>query len=223
MLDDYTPKELPRATTIPARWYLDPALLELESAAVFARTWQPIGHARAVAEPGSYLAGEIAGEPVVVTRAFSAASLSARTPISVILRPAPHNRAPMDGMPGASHVVCNVDYVTPPWGALAGRESAELRAESVQMGYSLARLLTEIEGVPSTAPEAAFYLAVSAQMAVLLRMPLGLLRLPDKPHSSVRALWKALACANQGDADEWAERYGLGQERIRLFRPTMVY
>ena len=69
MIDDYTPKELPRATTIPARWYRDPHLLELESAAVFARTWQPAGHAASVAQPGSYLAAEIAGEPVVVTRA----------------------------------------------------------------------------------------------------------------------------------------------------------
>ncbi len=69
MLDDYTPRELPRATTIPARWYLDPTFLELESAAVFGRTWQPVGHTQAVAEPGSYLTGEIAGEPVVVTRA----------------------------------------------------------------------------------------------------------------------------------------------------------
>ncbi len=69
MIDDYTPKELPLATTIPDRWYLDPQFLERERDAVFARTWQPVGHAKAVAEPGSYLAAEIAGEPVVVTRA----------------------------------------------------------------------------------------------------------------------------------------------------------
>jgi len=69
MIDDYTPKELARATTIPARWYLDPQLLDLERDAVFARTWQPMGHTREVAEPGSYVAAEIAGEPVVVARA----------------------------------------------------------------------------------------------------------------------------------------------------------
>jgi choline monooxygenase len=68
VLDDYTPKELSRATTIPARWYLDPQLLERESGAVFGRTWQPVGHAQSVADPGSYLTAEIAGEPVVVTR-----------------------------------------------------------------------------------------------------------------------------------------------------------
>ncbi|MBZ5604919.1 MAG: Rieske 2Fe-2S domain-containing protein [Acidobacteriia bacterium] len=69
MLDDYAPKELALATTIPARWYLDPAMLERERDAVFARTWQPVGHAKTVAEAGTFLAAEIAGEPVVVTRA----------------------------------------------------------------------------------------------------------------------------------------------------------
>jgi choline monooxygenase len=68
MIDDYTPKELPRATTIPARWYRDPQLLDLERETVFARTWQPVGWAKTVAEPGTYLAAEIVGEPVVVTR-----------------------------------------------------------------------------------------------------------------------------------------------------------
>lgn len=35
---------------------------------------------------------------------------------------------------------------------LASRESAELRAETVQMGYSLTRLLTELGLTPATAP-----------------------------------------------------------------------
>ena len=69
MIDDYTPKELAIATTIPSRWYLDAEFLELERDSVFARTWQPVGLAKNVAEPGSYLAAEIAGEPIVVTRA----------------------------------------------------------------------------------------------------------------------------------------------------------
>ena len=63
----YTP-ELARAATLPARWYTDPAFLELEQRQVFGRTWQYAGHASAVAEPGSFLACEIAGEPVIVAR-----------------------------------------------------------------------------------------------------------------------------------------------------------
>lgn len=69
MPDDYSPADLARATTIPSRWYLDPQFFELEREKIFARTWQPVGFAKHPAEPGSYLAAEIAGEPIVVTRA----------------------------------------------------------------------------------------------------------------------------------------------------------
>ena len=61
--------DLARASTIPARWYTDPAMLDAERSRVFGRTWQSVGLAEKVAVPGSYLACEIAGEPVVVTRA----------------------------------------------------------------------------------------------------------------------------------------------------------
>jgi choline monooxygenase len=75
---DYTfDPDLARASTIPARWYTDPAMLPLERARIFHRTWQAAaapaadqGSAltSALARPGSYLACDIAGEPVVVTR-----------------------------------------------------------------------------------------------------------------------------------------------------------
>ncbi len=68
-LSDFTfEPNLARASTIPAHWYTDPAMLALESRNVFGRTWQVVGRADAVAAPGSYLAGEIAGEPILVTR-----------------------------------------------------------------------------------------------------------------------------------------------------------
>jgi choline monooxygenase len=60
--------DLSRASTIPARWYVDPAVLEAEQRSVFGRTWQCVGHAGAVAEPGSFLAAEVGGEPVLVAR-----------------------------------------------------------------------------------------------------------------------------------------------------------
>ena len=68
-LSDFTfEPNLARASTSPARWYTDPAMLALESRSVFGRTWQVVGRADAVAAPGTYLAGEIAGEPILVTR-----------------------------------------------------------------------------------------------------------------------------------------------------------
>ena len=67
---DYTPTpDLSRAATIPARWCTDPAFLELERERVFGRTWQPVGYAQDVADPGDYFSCDIVGEPVVVARA----------------------------------------------------------------------------------------------------------------------------------------------------------
>lgn len=60
---------LARASTIPARWYTDPAMLDRERRAIFHRTWQAVGYTSAVAEPGSYFAADLAGEPILVTRA----------------------------------------------------------------------------------------------------------------------------------------------------------
>ncbi len=59
---------LPEARTIPAGWYLDPRILELERRTIFSRTWQAFGRADQVAETGQYVTGEVAGEPVVVVR-----------------------------------------------------------------------------------------------------------------------------------------------------------
>ena len=60
-LSDYTfQPDLARASTIPARWYTDPAMLAAESRRVFGRTWQCAGQPQWVAEPGSYFGCEIA-------------------------------------------------------------------------------------------------------------------------------------------------------------------
>ena len=68
-LADYQPiADLSRAATLPARWYTDPGFLDLEREKVFWRTWQPVGHASTVEEPGAYFACEVLGEPLVVAR-----------------------------------------------------------------------------------------------------------------------------------------------------------
>ena len=59
--------DLARAGTIPSAWYTDPTMLETERRAVFGRCWQPVGLAAWVDRPDTYFAGEIAGEPVLVT------------------------------------------------------------------------------------------------------------------------------------------------------------
>jgi choline monooxygenase len=57
-----------RAETLPFSWYSDEELLRLERARIFARSWQYAGRAAEMAEPGSFLATDAGGIPVLVTR-----------------------------------------------------------------------------------------------------------------------------------------------------------
>jgi choline monooxygenase len=59
---------LSQALTIPAPWYVDGRIAELEQQTVFSKTWQVIGRADQVAEPGQFLRATVAGEPIVAVR-----------------------------------------------------------------------------------------------------------------------------------------------------------
>jgi choline monooxygenase len=60
---------LAQASTIPASWYVDSRVMDLERRTVFASTWQLAGRADQVHHAGNYLACELpGGEPVVVVR-----------------------------------------------------------------------------------------------------------------------------------------------------------
>ncbi len=61
-------RRLERASTLPSEWYLDAEFLRRENDKVFARTWQLVGRADQVAEPGDYFTAQIAGEPLIVVR-----------------------------------------------------------------------------------------------------------------------------------------------------------
>ena len=54
--------------SLPYRWYTDEQLLQRERARIFARSWQYAGRAEQVAEPGSFLATDAGGVPILVTR-----------------------------------------------------------------------------------------------------------------------------------------------------------
>lgn len=60
--------DLARAATIPASWYTDPAMLEREMERVFRRTWQYATSLDRLRFPGNYVAVDVVGIPVVLTR-----------------------------------------------------------------------------------------------------------------------------------------------------------
>jgi choline monooxygenase len=54
--------------TLPYAWYTDEELLRRERSLIFARSWQYAGRAAQVEQPGSFLATDAGGIPIVVTR-----------------------------------------------------------------------------------------------------------------------------------------------------------
>jgi choline monooxygenase len=59
---------LSEASTIPAPWYVDPRIAELESQTVFSNNWQLVGRADQVGKPGQFVTSSVAGEPIVAVR-----------------------------------------------------------------------------------------------------------------------------------------------------------
>jgi choline monooxygenase len=64
--DDQAP--LAEASTIPAPWYADPRIAELERLNVFSRTWQLVARTDQVQNPGQFVSTRLVGEPILVVR-----------------------------------------------------------------------------------------------------------------------------------------------------------
>jgi choline monooxygenase len=59
---------LAEAYTIPAAWYTDKRVAEVELRNVFSRNWQVVGRVVQVEKPGEYVTATVANEPIVVVR-----------------------------------------------------------------------------------------------------------------------------------------------------------
>jgi choline monooxygenase len=59
---------LAEAATIPAPFYTDARIADLERRTVFSRSWQMVGRLDQVAKPGEYITATVAEEPIVVVR-----------------------------------------------------------------------------------------------------------------------------------------------------------
>src|ERR1700686_1850258 len=64
--------EIARAWTLPSRVYTDVTVFAEEKAKIFSRTWQVVGHASQVANPGQYFTAELLGEPLLFVRGSDA-------------------------------------------------------------------------------------------------------------------------------------------------------
>ena len=69
ILNLYNPANpLEKASTIPAPWYRDRRIEDLERSSVFGGTWQIVGRADQVREKGQFFTADLAGEPILVVR-----------------------------------------------------------------------------------------------------------------------------------------------------------
>jgi choline monooxygenase len=70
ILGGYDPQQpLATASTIPAEWYTDRRVLDLEHDAVFARSWQLVGRVDQLRAAGDFVTWELpGGEPIVIVR-----------------------------------------------------------------------------------------------------------------------------------------------------------
>jgi phenylpropionate dioxygenase-like ring-hydroxylating dioxygenase large terminal subunit len=60
--------EIARAWTLPASVYSDASVFAAEKEKIFSRTWQVVGRASQVAQPGDFFTTELIGEPLVFVR-----------------------------------------------------------------------------------------------------------------------------------------------------------
>jgi nitrite reductase/ring-hydroxylating ferredoxin subunit len=65
---ELAPQTLDTATALPAHCYVDPAAVELDRIAVFARSWQLVARADALSGAGDHVVCEIAGVPLLLVR-----------------------------------------------------------------------------------------------------------------------------------------------------------
>jgi phenylpropionate dioxygenase-like ring-hydroxylating dioxygenase large terminal subunit len=63
-----TTLETPPTAALDPRLYVEPAALEREQEAIFARSWQLAGHAADVAAPGRFTTARVGRESVLVVR-----------------------------------------------------------------------------------------------------------------------------------------------------------
>ena len=106
IINSYDPSApLERASTIPASWYTDERILELERRTIFSCSWQVAARADQLQKPGDYVTTDIGNEPIVVVRGsdnqirafFNVCRHHAAAVMTELHGNAPHMRCPYHG------------------------------------------------------------------------------------------------------------------------------
>src|SRR5204862_6169528 len=116
--------DLSLARTLPSSWYVDPQRLEVERERVFGRSWQLVGHTEQARLPGDYFTCQVAGEPLVVTRAEDGAlhafSNVCRHRAGPVARGSGHRKSLMCGYHGWGYGLDGRLLTTPEWDGVKG-------------------------------------------------------------------------------------------------------
>ncbi len=116
--------DVAEASTLPASWYRDPEIFARERDRVFRRTWQLVGRAERVAQPGDYFTTEVAGEPLVLVRAddgkIRALSNVCRHRAGPVARGAGSRRVLRCGYHGWTYTLDGRLQSTPEWEGVRG-------------------------------------------------------------------------------------------------------
>ena len=204
--------DLARASTLPSHWYTDPAMLEAERRDVFARTWQAVGHAEWVAEPGQFFGCDIAGEPVLVTRAADGAVRA----FSNVCR---HRGAELCSGPGSGNVIrCPYHGWTYSLdGALHGAPEFEGVADWDRAQVRLPRFRAEVWGPyvfvcqDPQAPGLADVLGAIPAEVAKIGCPVDRLRFACRRDYTIECNWKVYV-------DNYLEGYHVPAAHPSLFR-----
>jgi len=65
---DLVPQTLARATALPSRFYVDPAIPALDRTAIFDRAWHLVAHVSQLRDAGDHVVADLAGLPVIAVR-----------------------------------------------------------------------------------------------------------------------------------------------------------
>ena len=69
VLDSYNDQSpLAESHAIPASWYIDERVAELEQQRVFGGAWQMVARVDQLLRPGQFVTTQVAGEPIVLVR-----------------------------------------------------------------------------------------------------------------------------------------------------------